>query len=218
MPTTTATARSFPLSFRLALGVLLSLFALGRVGVAAAQQSAGAYRDERTIPKTAAYQRALEVLEAVNSGEESVIRALVEGGFNESFRGMVTLEEHIEMFREVRSINGGLDAYSARVYETPRPETNAVLICRGRVSELWRAIVVDVEPEAPHLIAGIGFMPAPSVGSASCGETGCGGNRVGARRVCRETRRCGCLQRRGAPGEGRKGAASEGDGDRESRL
>lgn len=64
------------------------------------------------------------------------------------------------MFREVRGINGGLDAYSARVYETPRPETNAVLICRGRVSELWRAIVVDVEPEAPHLIAGIGFMPA----------------------------------------------------------
>ncbi len=147
-------------SCRLVLGVLLWACAMGGPSGAHAQQTAGAYRDERVIPKTAAYARALEVLEAVNSEDEEVVRALVSGAFNEAFRGIAPMEDHIEMFRDVRGVNGGLEAYAARVYSTPRPATNAVLICRGRVSELWRAIVVDVEPEPPYLIAGIGFAPA----------------------------------------------------------
>lgn len=142
------------------LGVLLWAGACLLPCQSEAQQTPGPYKDERTIPSTAAYARALEVLEAVNAADDEATKRLVAGSFNEAFRGAVALEDHMSTFREVRNVNGELEAYAARVYATPRPETNAVLICFGKVSEQWRAIVVDVEPEAPHLIAGLGFMQA----------------------------------------------------------
>lgn len=158
MITATASTRSVRSLVEFLAAALL--FACVLPHPAHAQQTPGPYKDERTIPKTAAYARALEVLEAVNVGDDEAIGRLVAGSLTEAFRDAAPLEAHLGAFREVRDVNGGLEAYSARVYTTPRPETNAVLICRGKVSELWRAIVVDVEPEAPYLITSIGFMQA----------------------------------------------------------
>lgn len=127
---------------------------------ARAQQAPGPYRDDKTIPKTPAYERALEVLRAVNAGSEEGVRALAAEAFAPAFRDMVPMEEHVAAFRETLAGSGELEAYAARRYEPARPVTNATLICYSPLLEGWRAIVVDVEPEPPHRIAGISFNPA----------------------------------------------------------
>ena len=127
---------------------------------ASAQRSPGPYVDEARIPRTPAYARAMEVLEAVNRGEADAVDRLIREACAPGFRDAVPAEEHRAIFAEVLAMNGALRAHAARVYEPARPETTATLICFGSVSESWRAIVVEVEPEAPHLITGLSFNPA----------------------------------------------------------
>lgn len=150
-----------PIASRVPLLRLFVLVAglLGALG-ARAQQAPGPYSDDKVIPETPAYQRALEVLRVVNAGSEQGVRALAAEAFAPAFRDMVPLEEHVAAFRETLAGSGAMEAYAARRYEPARPATNATLICYSPLLEGWRAIVVDVEPEPPHRIVGLSFNPA----------------------------------------------------------
>jgi CubicO group peptidase (beta-lactamase class C family) len=138
---------------------LVVLAALSSCG-AWAQQAPGPYTDSREIPDTPAYKRAQEVAALVNKGDAAAVEVYAKENFAREFLDAFPIAARAQIFDQVLSVNGELEVVAARVYDPPRPSTNAVLILRGTLSEAWRAIVVDVEAAPPHKIAALMFAPA----------------------------------------------------------
>jgi CubicO group peptidase (beta-lactamase class C family) len=127
---------------------------------AAAQQAPKPYTDSTAIPETPAYRRALELAELINNGDASHRREYLSAALAPEFLAQIPLDDHVAILGETARSNGTLEAYAARNYEPPEPQTHAVLIVRSTLLESWRAIVVDVEEAEPHRITGIFFAPA----------------------------------------------------------
>lgn len=123
------------------------------------QQTAGPYKDSRTIPDTPAYKRAAEIVDLINGGDAAVIEDWVRRNFTPQMLGG-DVRGHVEFLGSVRGFNGVLEIVSARSYDPPRPPNSAMLIVRGKVSEAWRGIAVDVEEAPPHRV--VGFMVNPA--------------------------------------------------------
>jgi CubicO group peptidase (beta-lactamase class C family) len=77
-----------------------------------------------------------------------------------SFLADAPIDEHVGFLLEVRDRAGRLTAHSARSYTPPRPATQSVLIVRNEMMEAWEAIVVEVEPAAPHRIVSLEYNGA----------------------------------------------------------
>jgi CubicO group peptidase (beta-lactamase class C family) len=119
-----------------------------------------AFTDSRTVPATPAHRRAQEVLELVNAGDRARVRAYVDSAFAPAWRARAPLDEHLDVFAEVRDRSGRLESHGARTYTPPRPETQAVLVVWNPLLEAWEAIVTEVEPAAPHRLVSLAFSPA----------------------------------------------------------
>ena len=137
-----------------------ALMLLGAPPAPLAAQQAPAFKDESKIPETPACKRALEVIDLVNKGDEGKIRAYVKESFAPAFRDAFPMEEHVLILFGAHEQSDGFDVHSARVYDPPRPATNATIIVRNRLSESWEAFVVDVEEAAPYRIASLRIAPA----------------------------------------------------------
>jgi len=143
-------------------------------------QSAPKYKDLKPIPDTPALRRAQEVLEVINLGDPARIRALVESAFAPAFRDGASMDDHFAAFAGWHDMNQRLEPYGARTYDPPEPETHAVIVARSRLLETWRAVVVDVEPQAPHRITSVDVArarppldqpAAPKLGPAEIAKT-----------------------------------------------
>ncbi|MCH7596145.1 MAG: beta-lactamase family protein [Planctomycetes bacterium] len=128
--------------------------------LAVAQRTAGPYKDSRQTPDTAAARRALEVLDVINANDPQRTRAYVTNNFAPSFRDALPMDEHVATFASVYQTSHGFKRYGFRHYDTPRPDTEAVLIIRNELTDGWNAIVVEVDATAPHAIRGVQFAPA----------------------------------------------------------
>lgn len=126
--------------------------------VSAAQQAP--YTDVSPIPDTPALTRAMEVLEVVNSGDPERVEQLVESSFTGPFQTDFSLADHIGAFSEAHRLTGRLTARFARTYTPPRPANQAVLVLWSEREQDWRAIALTVEPNPPHRIIGLQFLPA----------------------------------------------------------
>lgn len=118
------------------------------------------YTDVRPVPDTPALRRAQEVVAVLNSGDFAKVKALVESSFAPSFRTSVPLDDHLSTFAEWMAWEPPLEVYGARAYDPPGPPTRAVLIVRSRTLDAWRAVVVEVEPQAPYGITSVDMAGA----------------------------------------------------------
>jgi len=118
------------------------------------------FSDSPTIPATAAYRRAREVFDRMNAFDPARVRAYVESQFASELREQAGMEEHLAFFRQIHDLGGKLSVHSARSYNPPRPETAAVLVVWNAMLEAWQAVVVTVEPAAPHRILTLSLSPA----------------------------------------------------------
>ena len=125
-----------------------------------AQQSRGDYEDIPGLPDTPAANRVREVIEAVNANDAEKVRTLVNSAFSQEFRDFAPMEQHIDVFGHTYTSTGGLDFHAVRHYKDPTPETEIVAIVKTRRTEMWRAIVLNIEPKPPHRISGLQFAPA----------------------------------------------------------
>ena len=145
------------------------LFAILALALSAHAQNVS-YRDVATIPDTPAYQRAQEVIELLNAPDSLRIAGYLAKNFTPEFLAIAPLEQHVRVHLNLARASGGFDIHSARIYEPATPENDAVLVVRNRLTDGWQAVVLSVEPSAPHRIASMRFAPARRPSDLPAGE------------------------------------------------
>lgn len=113
---------------------------------------AGASQDDEAGP---ALRRAREFVEVINNGADAVLEAFVNDTLGEQMRGGMPLEQHLAILRQAHESGAPYE-----IAEVSRDSGGEVeLLLRGH-DGTWRQLMVGVEAEEPHLVAGIGMRPA----------------------------------------------------------
>ncbi|MHC4236431.1 MAG: serine hydrolase domain-containing protein, partial [Planctomycetota bacterium] len=136
------------------------LLLLSTSGPGYAQQTRGAYQDDKNLPEGPTGNRITELLAAVNSNDPEKVRAFVGEAFTPQFRDFAPMEEHLQIFASLYDQSKGLEFYGVRRYEEETPADEVVVIVRNKLTQGWQAFVMNVRPEPPHRIAGLQFAPA----------------------------------------------------------
>ncbi|HEY6547941.1 MAG TPA: serine hydrolase domain-containing protein [Vicinamibacteria bacterium] len=140
-----------------AIGALaaLTLLLLCPGGVRA---QGGDFTDERALPAGKRGERVRQTLEAVNSGEDALRRALVAEAFAPSFRDAFPIGGHLDVLGGVHDRSRGLDFVAVRTYAEPGPAERVTVIARSRLTESYTGVLFDFDAE--DRIAGLRFVGA----------------------------------------------------------
>ncbi|HKP11660.1 MAG TPA: serine hydrolase domain-containing protein [Blastocatellia bacterium] len=123
---------------------MLALF-LCCVGAAAAQAAQA---------ENPAEARAREFARLLNSGNRAALAKYAKDNFTPGFLA-IPMERHLDFLSSVYDFTRGVEFHS--VQEAKPNEVTALL--RSKLTGQWVALVVRVEPDAPHRIAGLGLRP-----------------------------------------------------------
>jgi CubicO group peptidase (beta-lactamase class C family) len=130
--------------------ILLHLCALAAMSTGAAAQVGAAYG----VPDTPAARRAMEIMELIDRGDRQEARAYIATSYGGAFAGM-PVDVHLDFISSMHDRTRGVDL---RRIES-RGATEATALFRARLTGDWEALLVRVEPDAPHRVVGIGLRP-----------------------------------------------------------
>lgn len=109
-----------------------------------------------------AERRAKEFAGLLNSGKRAELVNYAKENFAPNFLN-VPMAQHLNFFSSVHDFTRGVEFHSAQ--EAKANEVTALF--KSRLTGQWLALVVRVEPEAPHRISGLGLRePRPPAGTA----------------------------------------------------
>src|SRR5262245_1452440 len=107
------------------------------------------------VPDTPAARRLLEFVRVLNTGDATVVRRFhTADRFPDSALKKWPAEARTAFWVEQQYATGGI--LLDRVEKSARLEITA--LARGKVTEDWLRLSIDVEAEAPHRITGTGFF------------------------------------------------------------
>jgi CubicO group peptidase (beta-lactamase class C family) len=109
---------------------------------------------QATQPEGPAERRAKEFVRLVDSGSRAELQKYAKENFAPSFLS-IPMEQHLGFISSVHDSTRGVEFHS--VQESKPNE--ATLLLKSKLTGQWLALVVRVEQEAPHRIAGIGLRP-----------------------------------------------------------
>lgn len=112
-----------------------------------------------------ATRRAREVVALINSATGTALQAYVDSAFASRMRGL-PMQAHLNFFMGQRERSGGLDWVGVDEETSSRTTALAMRKLTGETI----ALLVEVEANAPHRIAGIGQRPRPAERVASDAE------------------------------------------------
>jgi CubicO group peptidase (beta-lactamase class C family) len=95
--------------------------------------------DDPTFPGGLEGERFQMLLESLNTRNLTLARQFYAEHLAEGFRARLTEDAFLERYQWVASVSGGLDFYSVRTYDPPRPDMTTV-IARGRNYGSWWAV------------------------------------------------------------------------------
>ncbi len=98
--------------------------------------------------------RAREFVRYLDSGNRAEFRKYVKENFAPSFLN-IPMEQHLGFFSSVHDSTRGVEFHSFQ--DSKATEVTALL--KSKLTGDWLALVVRVEPEAPHRISGLGLRP-----------------------------------------------------------
>jgi hypothetical protein len=101
-----------------------------------------------------AERRAKELARLIGSGSRAEVRKYATENFAPAFLRR-PMEDHLGFFSRLHDVTRGVEWHSAQ--QTNPNEVTALL--KDKLTGGWVALVVRVEPEAPHRITGIGLRP-----------------------------------------------------------
>lgn len=140
--------------------LVCSGLALALSGAFAQHIPPGGYTDIQELPDGPAGEIISELLATINSNDPEEIQAFVERRFTPEFRDFAPMEQHVAIFQQLYQQSKGFDFYGIRDYEEETPANEYVVILRNRLTEAWQGIVMTLEEEAPHRVAGAQFVSA----------------------------------------------------------
>lgn len=127
---------------------------------ARAQRSLGAYEDILKLPDGVIGERVSELLETINANDPAKVRNLIETRFTSEFKKYAPMDEHLAVFSQVYNQNRGLKFYAIRIYKEKRPASEVVVIVRSKLTQAWKGMIMMIEQNPPHRVAGLQFAPA----------------------------------------------------------
>ena len=101
-----------------------------------------------------AERRAKELIQFLNAGNRAEFRKYVEANFSGEML-KAPMDRHLNFFSSVYDNSRG---YEIGDVQEARPN-QATMLVKSKLTGEWDALLVIVEPEAPHRITGIGFRP-----------------------------------------------------------
>lgn len=125
-----------------------------------AQRTLGAYEDVCKLPDGVIGERVIELIETINANDPAKVRNFVETRFTNEFKNFAPMEEHLAVFNQVYSQNRELEFHSIRKYKEKRPASEVTVIVRSKLTQAWKGLMMKIEQNPPHRIAGLQFAPA----------------------------------------------------------
>ncbi len=126
--------------------------------------STGRASEEVQLPITPAGTRLTEVVDLINSGDRAAAQEYVSEQYSPQFRDAFPMTQHTGIFRQIHGM--GPDLVPAEVIESSRYALRALL--KSEAGGLWLEMQIEVEPDPPHRIAGLGVVPGkPPAGQLS---------------------------------------------------
>lgn len=117
---------------------------------------------QTTAAESPAERRAKELINLVNANNRAEFRKYVTETFGGRMQTM-PMENHLEFYSSVYDRSRGLEFHSI---QEAKPHQVAVLT-KNKLTGGWNALVVTVEPDAPHRIVGLGLRAGkPPAGAA----------------------------------------------------
>jgi CubicO group peptidase (beta-lactamase class C family) len=126
----------------------ISLLQFGSVTACAQQPSAG------TIDSPAV-RRGRELIQFINSGDRVAAATYIKENYAPEFM-RIPLSQHLNFVSQMHDMSRGVEFHGVQSSET----NEATLLVKGKLTGAWQGILVRVEPNEPHRIAGIGLRPA----------------------------------------------------------
>jgi CubicO group peptidase (beta-lactamase class C family) len=101
--------------------------------------------------------RAREFVRLLDAGNRAALAAYAKDNFTPGFLN-IPMEQHLGFLSSVYDFTRGVEFHS--IQEAKPNEVTALL--KSKLTGQWLALVVRVEPEAPHRISGLGMRPPKS--------------------------------------------------------
>ncbi|HEV2707858.1 MAG TPA: serine hydrolase domain-containing protein [Pyrinomonadaceae bacterium] len=121
----------------------------------AAQQPAA----EAAALSSPAVERITELARIIGSGDLKAVREFVQRTYAPTFLNRAPLDAHVNFILQMQDRSRGLEV--ERVEEAT--SAGATALVRAKITGRRMRLIVEVEPAAPHRIAGIATRPAPAV-------------------------------------------------------
>jgi len=106
------------------------------------------------LPATPAGRQFAAWLDMLNSGDAAVFRRFISERFSKQFLGEIPLDEHVNIHTMVHTDAPGL---TARKVEDSK-EHDIAVVCESPQLGSWFRVRMEVEPQTPHAIRGVGIM------------------------------------------------------------
>lgn len=106
--------------------------------------------------------RAEELVKIVNSADVKATKEYIRQSYAPEFLDVAPMDMHIGFLMSLGEEGHGVEFHGLQESSTHR----VVALVRGKLTGDWAAVVVEVEPGAPHRIAGLGRVP-PKIPASS---------------------------------------------------
>jgi CubicO group peptidase (beta-lactamase class C family) len=120
------------------------------------------------FPDTPAGDRASEILELINGSTSQSVEDYIGAAFAPSFRDGFPMQAHKSAFSMTRDSFGKLEIHEI---EQSTPDNMAVVF-KSADKEAYLRMVVQVEPDEPHRVLSLGFVPVQAPVENDAGSEG----------------------------------------------
>lgn len=103
-----------------------------------------------------AEQRAKELANLINSGDRAAARAYAQANYSPAFLSGHPMDAHLGFISQVHDVTRGVEFHG--IQDSGSNEVTVLL--KSKLTGRLEALLVRVEPDPPHRIAGIGLRPA----------------------------------------------------------
>jgi len=116
------------------------------------------YKDTSEMPAGIAGERIASVIATLNSGDAARFRRFIETEVTPEFRGIASMEDHVEVFLETVRTWGTVSFHSIRSYTPARSAT--VVILKDTNYDAWRAFTFQLDAAQGSRISSLSFNSA----------------------------------------------------------